>query len=365
MNGASGVPWALILAGGDGVRLRPLTMQVVGDGRPKQFCPLFNGETLLERTLRRVELLTRDDLQVVAVTRAHETYYRDLARDLAPGRLAVQPENRDTGPGILYPLLRIRHLAGDVPVAIFPSDHQVGDDRAFIDYIRRMVQVVRVQREVVALLGIEPSSPETEYGWIEPAQRPLAIDDDIFPILRFVEKPSASLARRLFTRRCLWNSLVMVGWVGTLLALVEAAAPELVRAFAPVDRALGSAKEWAVLERIYASLPPVNFSRRVLARVPGALATIRARGLEWTDCGNPRRLIASLQRANCRPSWLDPRRGAGMRRRCVVMTYIDANAEETIHGERSRGQELLVLLGWMQGHLRAGAGEVRLAVRWS
>ncbi len=155
------------------------------------------------------------------------------------------------------------------------------------------------------LLGIEPSSPETEYGWIEPAERPLLVDDGIFPIRRFVEKPSAHLARRLFARRCLWNSLVMVGWVGTLLALVETAAPELVRAFEPVDRALGSAREWLVLERTYASLPAVNFSRRVLAKVPGSLVTIRARGFEWSDWGNPRRVIASLRRANCRPSWLD------------------------------------------------------------
>jgi mannose-1-phosphate guanylyltransferase len=300
-----GLPWVLILAGGDGVRLRPLTAHIVGDARPKQFCPLFDGETLLDRTRRRVALLTPNDRQVVVVTRAHEAYYRNLADDLAPDRLVVQPENRDTGPGILYPLLRIRHLAGEVPVAIFPSDHYVSDDRVFIDYVRRAVEVVRVRRDVVALMGIEPSSPETEYGWIEPAEGPLLADDGIFPIRRFVEKPSASLARQLFARRCLWNSFVMVGWIGTLLALVETAAPELVRAFEPVDRALGSAKEWAVLERVYARLPAVNFSRRVLAGVSGSLATIRASGLEWSDWGNPSRVIASLRGAGCRPSWLD------------------------------------------------------------
>jgi hypothetical protein len=69
------LPWALILAGGDGTRLRPLTMQVAGDSRPKQFCPLIDGETLLDRTRRRLDLLVRFDHQTIVVTRTHEPYY--------------------------------------------------------------------------------------------------------------------------------------------------------------------------------------------------------------------------------------------------------------------------------------------------
>ena len=70
-------PWALILAGGDGTRLRPLTMQVAGDSRPKQFCPLIDGETLLDRTRRRLDLLVRFDHQTIVVTRTHEPYWLD------------------------------------------------------------------------------------------------------------------------------------------------------------------------------------------------------------------------------------------------------------------------------------------------
>ena len=65
-------PWALLLAGGDGRRLEPLTRQIVGDARPKQFCPMLDGETLLDRTRRRADLLTRFDHQVGVVSRPHE-----------------------------------------------------------------------------------------------------------------------------------------------------------------------------------------------------------------------------------------------------------------------------------------------------
>ena len=113
-------PWSLILAGGDGVRLRSLTRAITGEPRPKQFCQLLDGETLLDRTRRRVDLLTRFDHQAIVVTRPHEPFYAPLVRDLAPGRLVVQPENRGTGAGLLYPLLRIAdrrgRAAGDLPL---------------------------------------------------------------------------------------------------------------------------------------------------------------------------------------------------------------------------------------------------------
>ena len=161
------------LAGGDGTRLRPLTRQIAGDARPKQFCPLLDGETLLDRTRRRADLLSRPDQQVVVVTRTHEPYYRPLVADLAPGRLVVQSRNRGTAPGVLDPLLRIAELAGDVPVVVFPSDHFVDDDVAFVGAVRSAIEGVHACPDLVVLLGVEAAEPETEYGWIEPAERAL------------------------------------------------------------------------------------------------------------------------------------------------------------------------------------------------
>ncbi len=95
--------WALILAGGDGIRLRPLTTQIVNDLRPKQFCPILDGETLLDHTRRRVDLLVQAYRSLIVVSRPHEAYFRDLATELAPDRLVIQPHNRGTAPGIVYP----------------------------------------------------------------------------------------------------------------------------------------------------------------------------------------------------------------------------------------------------------------------
>jgi mannose-1-phosphate guanylyltransferase len=304
MHQESGAPWAVILAGGDGVRLRPLTMAVAGDARPKQFCRLLGDETLLERTRRRVDRVVRGDRQVVAVSRPHEAHYQYLLDELHPGRLAVQPENRDTGPGILYALLRVRHLAGNVPVAVFPSDHYVDDDDRLAFYVRRAIELVRARPALVALIGIEPTSAESDYGWIQRTSTALPTFPDVFPVRRFVEKPSAEVVGTLMARGCLWNSFMMVAWVDSLLGVIASTAPDLYHAFAPVRRRLGTPDEGTVLERIYASLASTSFSRRVLTHAVGRLVTLEARGLGWSDLGSPARAIASLRSMPREPRWL-------------------------------------------------------------
>jgi mannose-1-phosphate guanylyltransferase len=299
-------PWALILAGGDGTRLRALTRQIAGDPRPKQFCPLLDGETLLDRTRRRVDLLTRPDRQVVIVTRPHEPYFRPLVTDLAPDRLVIQPNNRGTAAGLLYPLLRIADLAGDVPVAVFPSDHFVDNDAAFVGAVGGAVDTLAGDPDRVILLGIEAASAETEYGWIEPLGQPLGPQaPPVLPIQRFWEKPAPDLAAELLSRGCLWNSFVMVGRVPAFIDLIRAGAPDLVRAFAPVQRALGSSRERAVVDRVYASLDPVNFSERVLEPSAARLGVVRLKGIEWSDWGNAERVFATIRRTGWRPGWLE------------------------------------------------------------
>jgi len=112
-------PWALILAGGDGTRLRPLTRQIAGDERPKQFCPVLSSETLFEETRRRVTLLTSPEHILAVVVLAHQRFYAPLLVDVPSRCMAIQPENRGTAPAILYGLLRLIAMAPPGPVAIF------------------------------------------------------------------------------------------------------------------------------------------------------------------------------------------------------------------------------------------------------
>ena len=293
--------WAVIPAGGDGVRLRSMTRSIAGDERPKQFCALVTEDALLTETRRRAAQLVPAHRTLVVVNRAHERFYVPLLADLRAPALVAQPENRGTAAAILYALLVLagRHAAGDT-VVFYPSDHFVSDDHAFGDHLEAALAGVDDRPDLVTLLGITADRAETGYGWIEPGEA-VGGAPSLRRVRRFWEKPSPEDAEGFHARGWLWNSFVMVGRVRTLLALVRLSAPDLHRSFAEVTGALGTVGEAAALERLYCGLPTVDFSRRVLSARPDRLAVLPVRGVHWDDLGEPERVLATRRRVRSVP----------------------------------------------------------------
>src|SRR5260370_13435455 len=259
---------AVILAGGDGVRLSSYTREVYGYHLPKQFCPLFDGETLLEQTIRRVSILVPPSQTLTVLNRAHRKFYAPILNGTAAGDVLIQPQNRGTAPAILCSLLRLIEAGRTGPVALFPSDHYVRHDSAFMIQVATAVRAVNRSPQLTVLLGIARDGPETEYGWIEPGS-PLALPEvgigKISRIRRFLEKPSPDVARELYDRNYLWNSFVLIANPTTLLSLIARALPELYRVFSGVQPFFGGPVEDEILQTIYPQLSSADFSASVLA----------------------------------------------------------------------------------------------------
>ena len=276
--------WGVILAGGDGKRLLPLTRKLSGDDRPKQFCALTGGETLLDQTLRRVSPLIADRQTLLLLTETHQRFYTDQLAGFSNQRLLIQPYNHGTAPAIAYSLTHIDRMDSEAIVAFFPSDHHFANNEAFADHVALAFQQAEMDSDRVILLGIQPDAPEESYGWIEPGN---SVDRSaVSEVRRFWEKPSRGVAARLMRDGCLWNSFVMVGRASAFLAMIRRSLPELLRSF--------ESMEGSGLRELYARIPATNFSDEVLSKRPSDLTVLPARGLGWSDLGEPQRVLYAL-----------------------------------------------------------------------
>src|ERR1700739_4386623 len=114
--------WGVILAGGEGTRLRSLTRFLSCDDRPKQFCTLVAGRSLLGQTRRRIERSISPHRTLFVLLKSYEPFCSMVLKVLPLNQMLVQPRNRGTLPAVLYSLSRLTALDQDALVAFFPSD---------------------------------------------------------------------------------------------------------------------------------------------------------------------------------------------------------------------------------------------------
>ena len=294
--------WGVILAGGDGKRLLPLTRKIAGDDRPKQFCSVMGEETLLQQTQRRISRLVPPQRTLLVLTRSHEAFYGDQIVGIPPSGRLIQPCNRGTAPAITYSLLHLRQMDSEGIVAFFPSDHHFSDDGAFARHMESAYAAAASLPRLIILLGIPPASPEVEYGWIEPGV-PCAVPSPVFPVSRFWEKPRQKLAATLMAQGCLWNSFVMVGRVSAFLNSIRYTLPSLLGAFESMRSSSSTPSAEKELRELYSGIPATSFSQDVMSVRPTDLAVLCATGLGWSDLGEPGRVLSLLESKGVSSEW--------------------------------------------------------------
>ncbi len=284
--------WALVLAAGEGSRLRSLTT-ANGVAVPKQFCSLDGGPSLLQEALLRAEAIALRPRLCAVVAPQHRQYWQQPLGLLPDANVIEQPRNRGTALGILLPLLRLERRDPQARLLLLPSDHHVRDEDALARCLRAAMGLTATHDEKIVLLGIEPDSADPELGYVLPGRES---GQGLREIERFVEKPSAAIARALIERGAAWNSFIVAGSLGALLGLYQrrfASIVESMRGAIATDALRGGSE---ALTALYARLPEIDFSRHVLEGQEQCLRVLAAPACGWSDLGTPQRVADALRR---------------------------------------------------------------------
>jgi mannose-1-phosphate guanylyltransferase len=305
MRGASG-PWAIVLSGGEGAALRPFIRRVLGVDRPTQYVPLLGPRSPLGQTLDRLALAVSSDRTVVSTVRSHTAYIGEAFRGCAaPPYVLVQPQDRGTAAGTLYPARWIGRRDPAAIVVIVPSDHFILGEASLMAQVLDAVRAIERHRGRVILLGAPAPAPAGEDGWIEPGA-PLDGDAVLSTVRRLWPRPPDAPAPPVRSGDGWWNTAIVVARAATLVQLGEIVLPELSARLARVDRFADSDDEPAAVHQAYAIMPPARLFGDLLARHPEHLAVWPLQRVTWSDLGSAERVAGVLTRMRVRPGWAEP-----------------------------------------------------------
>lgn len=277
---------ALILAGGKGLRLWPESRR----SRPKQLCALLNERSMLEQTIDRLQAAGAERIIIITGDDLAEGVKGCLRRRRDAVEVLTEPVGRNTAAAVGLGLAHCREADENEIMGVFPADHYIADEPAFIQCMERARAAA--EQGYLVTVGIRPQSAETAYGYIERSRYEFAALPEVYPVESFREKPQLEEARRyLATGDYMWNAGIYVGRLGLLKQELARFLPEI---HAAVLRGYDFCREG------YAALPAISLDEGVaehsrhMAVIPGDFG--------WCDLGSWNTLSEVLARdesGNC------------------------------------------------------------------
>lgn len=264
---------ALILAGGAGTRLRPLS----SDENPKQFLRIFDGVSLIEKTFDRVSRLMEPSSIFVSTNEQYAPKCAAYLPRLPEINILTEPARRNTAPAIAVCCFAIESIIDDAVIAVLSSDSYIADEEEFTRVLVRAYDFAAANDYLVTV-GIEPTEPHTGYGYLQLGDE---IDPDVFRLQRFTEKPSREIAEEyLRTGGYCWNAGMFVWRASAFRSALEVAAPDIA---ALADRIVTSGDPARRVEH-YEAMPSISIDYALMEKAP-RVAAIRG-NFGWSDVGS-------------------------------------------------------------------------------
>jgi mannose-1-phosphate guanylyltransferase len=281
----------VILAGGSGTRLWPLSRS----HRPKQLLALSNTRSLLRNTVDRVAALVPQDRVLIMTERSHADEVRRELPDVPAENIYVEPARRGTAGSLALAAAVVRDRRPDALMASLHADAYIDDDAEFRRTLAAAFTAADESHHLV-LMGIQPSSPSTQLGYIEAGESLQEIQGyPVRRVTRFVEKPDLERARRFVASgRHFWNPGVFVWRVDVILEEFLRLQPAIQERIDAIVPALGTPQLQSSMAEFYPTVPVETIDTGIMEK-SDRVAVIPAK-FGWSDIGSWGELLDILPR---------------------------------------------------------------------
>jgi mannose-1-phosphate guanylyltransferase len=256
---------------------------------PKQLLNIVGEATMLEQTVARISPLIPAERTLVVAGEAYRDPIRACLPQLPEENFLFEPVGRNTAACVAWAALWVRQRASDAVMTVLPADHLIRDAAEFLRVLEAAMVVARPLNRLVTI-GIQPTHPETGYGYIRASQDRLQIEGrDIFRVAQFVEKPSRQKAEQFLAEGTyVWNSGMFVWRADSIWLEVCRHLPQLAHDLEPVADVTAAGALSGVLNEVYARLPSVSIDVGVMERAQDVWVV--PANIGWSDVGSWRAL---------------------------------------------------------------------------
>ena len=269
--------YAVIMAGGIGSRFWPVSTSEF----PKQFHDMLGtGDTLLQRTFSRLNTIIPAENIYILTNELYLGITLEQLPKISENQVVLEPAMRNTAPCILLAALKIQKENPNALMLVAPSDHWIEDEASFKNDVETCFETCR-QKDILMTLGIEPTFPNTGYGYIESEKEG---DSLVKRVNQFTEKPEYEEAKQFIeSGNFLWNAGIFIWSVQSICNSFEKHMPSMYDLFAKGISALNSSEEKNFIANNYEKAENISIDYGVMEKATNVY--VKKATFDWNDLG--------------------------------------------------------------------------------
>ena len=270
--------YALILAGGKGTRLWPISTEK----KPKQFLNLYGNEIMINETIRRIEeIFDYENIFIIINEQQSDLAYRYIDNRVPRENIIIEPESKNTAMCIFYATLKIKKIKSDGIITVLSSDHYIEEKDKLQESIITAMEVAMCNENLVTI-GITPTYPATGFGYIKYVNTK---DKDYYSVIEFKEKPKYEKALEYIKSNCyVWNSGMFIWKIESILKSFKDYLPNIYKFKDKLYTSIGTDKEQKIVKEIYKKIENISIDKGILEKANN-VKMIRG-NFKWMDIGN-------------------------------------------------------------------------------